>query len=564
MSSPYKKMLETNPIASDSRKALSPPRPAPTSVRENPSAYRILLVEDNPGDAFLVKTLLKRTTLAEFDLMSVNSLEAALNLFKKSLDWDVILLDLNLPDSLGEETFFAVKNVTGEIPIAVFSGLAEKEMSRGLLDRGAYSYLNKDEMTESVLFNTVYSCLRRSWSEQELTRLKLVAENANREKTKFLGHMSHELRTPLTAILGFTDFLLGSENLSTEQLAHLARIDSNARHLRTLVNDLLDISRIQLGKFENEICAFSLFHLVDDVLNTLNVQAEKKGIKLTCRSEGRIPEKIESDQTRFKQILLNVIGNASKFTQVGEVNVRISFEPDDSAKGKHRLLFKVKDHGPGISPQQAQELFKPYSRIHAASDQRQGAGLGLALSKGLAESLGGNVVLEESSSEGCLFGISIAIEGAQPATNLKDYHWPHESPTSPAPRASGTSTLLHGLRILIIEDVEDLRDLYENVLLRNGVGEVQKAGLGWEGYDKAMSGHFDLVLLDLSLPDCEGSQVAKKLRSHGYRKPVIALSAHTLPEIRQNALESGFDKFLTKPVNFSELVDTIVAYTRTV
>lgn len=552
--------LTTTQPAPPSRGIVPPPdlgTPTPT-----PSVNRVLLVEDNPGDAFLVKTLLNRTTLADFDLKSVSSLEAAIAQLKSSLDWDVILLDLNLPDSMGEETFFSVKAVATEVPVVVFTGLAEKQISRGLLDRGAYSYLNKDEITESVLFNTVYSCLRRSWNEKELVRLKVVAENANREKTKFLGHMSHELRTPLTAILGFTEQLLSSAGLHAEQVTQLGRIESNARHLRTLVNDLLDISRIQVGKVETEITEFSLFALIDDVLNTLQVQAEKKGVRLVCQSIGPIPEKIRSDETRVKQILLNVIGNATKFTQVGNVQTKISLKSPGEGQPKPLLYVQVTDRGPGINPEQARELFKPYSRIHAASDQRQGAGLGLALSKGLAETMGGDVVLEGSSPNGCVFGITFSIEGYDSVSALKEYAWPHEAAAPTTPRQTGTTEMLKGVKILIIEDVEDLRNLYHWVLTRNGAEIVDTADLGWGGYDKAITGKFDLVLLDLSLPDCEGSEVVKKLRDHGYTKPVIALSAHTLPEIRQHALDCGFDRFLTKPINFSELVETLQKFAR--
>jgi signal transduction histidine kinase len=515
-------------------------------------SYKLLLVEDNPGDEFFVKTLLGKSSLARFELISVAYLEEAKKYLQKGTLPHVILLDLHLPDSAGEETFHSIQAVAPQTPTIILTGLSEGEIAVGLLEQGAFAFLRKDEITESVLFNAIYSCLKRHEKENELRLLKEEAERNNQEKSRFLGFLSHELRTPLTSISGFARLLNQSASLSPEELSHLLRIESNAEHLEALVNSLLDLSKIEAGHLDIAMANVDIVNLLDDVFHTLKVHAEKKGITLTCLSLNAIPRIISTDRIRLKQVLLNLIGNGVKYSDVGKVEVLVEYLDKNAT-----LKFLIRDQGRGISEENQGELFKPYRRL--SSNDVSGTGLGLVLSRKLARALGGEVLLESSSAKGSTFSVSIRCLLPENENSRLIYRWPSAKSIVPPRHSEPQAAVLQGKRFLIVDDVEDIRTLFSWVLKKSGATEIDFASTIEQATQKALERPYDAILLDLSLGDADGSVVAKQLREKGYGHPIIALTAHTLPEYRERALAAGANLFLTKPIQFSELIHTLVS-----
>lgn len=380
--------------------------------------------------------------------------------------------------------------------------------------------------------------------QDALTMAKNQAEIANLAKSQFLANMSHEIRTPLGAILGFANLVRDPVLGENDRQKYLDIICRSGQALSQLVDDILDLSKIEMGHLQIELTEFSLQHLVSEVLSLLSFKAQEKGVTLIV--EGDTPEMVNSDPTRIRQILTNVIGNAVKFTAAGKVTVTMSHHHEDN--GQEMVSVRVDDTGPGMTQEQQQRLFKPFAQADNSMARKYGGtGLGLELSRRLARALGGDVELIQSEvGRGSSFLITVHVtkskEDRMPSQLLKE-----ES--------------LDGIKVLLVDDSPDNQTLIQHILKKYGA-QTECSDNGADGIQKVMEKNFDIVLMDIQMPNVDGYQATAKLRSLGFKKPIIALTAHALKEDRDRCFSVGCDAYLTKPINAIELNQAIFQLTK--
>ena len=409
-------------------------------------------------------------------------------------------------------------------------------------------------------------------STQELRKEKRRAESAAKAKSQFLANMSHEIRTPLTSIVGYTDLMLEADGLPVlpeVYVDHLETIRRNGRHLLSILNDILDVSKIEAGRVEAERLPVSLLEIVDDVLSVMRQTASNKGIGFDVSYAGKVPATIQTDPTRLRQVLMNLIGNAIKFTEQGGVRLAIEFLGSQEDHMSPALQFAVSDTGVGLSPAACDRIFDAFSQADASTTREfGGTGLGLTICKQLAALLGGDVIVESIEGHGSTFTLTIDA-GAIAGTCLVDATV-READDEPAAGPS-TVTFLDGIRqsgargrVLLVEDGADNRKLISLTLEKGGF-EVTCAENGAVGVEVALVASaegepFDLILMDMQMPVLDGYGATKKLREAGYERPIIALTAHAMRGDREKCIAAGCDDFATKPLDRRELMMTLISH----
>ena len=389
---------------------------------------------------------------------------------------------------------------------------------------------------------------------EELLRAKEAAEAATRAKSEFLANMSHEIRTPLTAVLGFADELLQGDSLDARAGEELAIIRRNAEHLVRIINDVLDLSRVEAGRLEIEPTEFSPSALVEEVMGLFWPLARQKGIVLAAERADDLPVAVRSDPARIRQVLLNLVGNAVKFTERGSIRLSAAVEPGEPAI----LRCDVTDTGIGMTPDQAGRLFEPFQQADASSTRRLGgSGLGLALSRKLARLLGGDVEIVSSSVQsGTGMRFTCRVQVATPATEAS-LPSPTEACESVRDLDRPACADITGLRVLLVDDGRDNRLLVRRILGKGGADVVTRAD-GAEGVEETLSAArggnpYDVVLMDIQMPVMDGYAATALLRSSGYRGRIIALTANAMAGERERCLTAGFDDYLTKPIERAKL-----------
>jgi signal transduction histidine kinase len=392
---------------------------------------------------------------------------------------------------------------------------------------------------------------------QDMGDAQRAAESASASKSEFLANMSHELRTPLTAILGFTDLLVEECRRQPAVLEKLETISRNGNHLLAVINDILDLSKIEAGRMTIERVSCSPIEVVADILSLMQVRAQSRGLQLRAEYVGSIPERIETDPTRLRQVLMNLVGNAIKFTSDGGVRVIIRLAEAAAETAIQRLQFEVLDTGMGMSPAQVKNLFQAFSQADASITRRfGGTGLGLAVSRRLVQMLGGDIEVESEEGRGSCFRFFVEV-GRLEATRLLD-RLPEQGlarPVAPGRAPAGRSEPL-GCRVLLAEDGPDNQRLITFILKKAGA-EVTVVEDGQKAVERAEGGGFDVVLMDMMMPVMDGYKATRTLRDRGYAGPIIALTAHAMAGDREKCLSAGCDDYATKPVDREGLVETI-------
>jgi PAS domain S-box-containing protein len=400
---------------------------------------------------------------------------------------------------------------------------------------------------------------RQKRAQLDLARAKEAAEAASRAKSNFLANMSHEIRTPMTAILGYLDVIAKGcprhcDFSQIEVATYADVVVRNANLLMQILNDILDLSRIEANKLQIDRIACSPRQVLGEVIELLKIRADAKELQLSLDCEGPIPETILSDPIRLRQILINLVGNAIKFTESGGVRlaVRILATPD----AEPQLEVRVSDSGIGMSPAQVEKLFQPFSQVDTSATRRFGGlGLGLVISRRLAMLLGGDITVESAPGKGSTFTLTVA------AGSVTDRR-PTDEPRSPAPARPEPSPSL-ACRILFVEDGPDNQRLIAYLLEKAGA-EVTVAENGQVGLTCALASRdraepFDVILMDMQMPIMDGYEATRRLREQGWTGPIIALTAHAMKESRDECLEAGCDDYLTKPIDRQALVQTVAA-----
>jgi signal transduction histidine kinase len=381
----------------------------------------------------------------------------------------------------------------------------------------------------------------------------LREEAANAAKSAFLANISHELRTPLGAILGYAELLQDHDTAPENHRDYADTILRNGRQLSKLVNDLLDLSKVEAGKIELETLPFRPERLFKDVIELLKIPAQKKSLSLKLSFRDAIPKDLISDPMRIKQILLNIIGNAIKFTDKGEVSIRVYFQSEKSL-----LRVEVQDSGKGLSFDEQSRLFKPFSQADASITRKfGGTGLGLSLSRHLARLLGGDLQLEWSQpGVGSQFVILLPVKlGA--SVSFESY-LANEKSAEQSVEKDQIPQILCGTKILLVDDMPDNQTLVSLFLQKTGA-EVDVASDGVQAIQKVAVNLYDLILMDIQMPVMDGLQAVAVLRQKKFLKPIIALTAHAMKEDRDRCLAAGFDDYIVKPVDRQLLVAKVIS-----
>lgn len=389
--------------------------------------------------------------------------------------------------------------------------------------------------------------------QEELILAKKLAEVANETKSNFLANMSHEIRTPLGVILGFSELLIDTKIAPEEKIKLVSSIKRNGEHLSRIIDEILDLSKVESGKMDMEQTDIQLLEFLDSLRCFFSVPAKNKNLRLEFEILKTIPSTIVSCSTRLHQILVNLIGNAIKFSDKGAVSVITSTE---KYKDQEHLIFQVQDSGPGLTEEQIKKLFQPFSQVDASMTRKHGGtGLGLALSQKLARAMDGEISVKPSAAgEGCNFIVRIPVtvkESAHYVSHFKAQVCQHS-----AAKVKEEKNALENMKILLVEDSLDNQDLF-SVFLSMAGAQVDIANNGEEGVKKALNGNFDVILMDIQMPILNGYDAIKKLRDYGYAKPIVALTAHGMVDDKNRCLEVGSNDHVTKPVDRKTLIDTV-------
>ena len=387
----------------------------------------------------------------------------------------------------------------------------------------------------AMLFEMFFLSLALADRVRRLHREKEAAEAVAAAKSAFLANMSHEIRTPLNGVLGMVD-VLRKTPLDARQQEYLEHVRQSGSALLTLLNDILDFSRAEAGRIRLEAADFSPRALLEELMLLLTPQAAAKGLRLHLHVDADVPPVLKGDAGRLRQVLLNIIGNAVKFTEQGEVRVGLSCRADDTRR-RNRLVFSIRDTGIGMSPEALREVFSRFHQADSSIARRYGgAGLGLAIAKELVALMGGRIHIDSTPGRGSHFQVEVSLPtGAAPDT-----------------RAEAAPVALPQLDILVVDDDRINRLVAGELLSRDGHRVVQ-VDSGAAALERLARESFDLVLMDVSMPEMDGMDTTRRLRATGNRVLIIGLTAHVLPEQQHACMAAGMDAVIHKPIQADRL-----------
>ena len=516
---------------------------------------KILIVDDYEIN---IKSLKELIDFDNTEVYSATSADKALELLIEH-EFAVALLDVQMPDVNGFELAEMIKGVKKLKQLPIIFVTAQNQDNQTIFEAyktGAvdllFKPLNPDVVRAKVSIFVELSEQRQKLKEQvkQLDSLKKKAEAANVAKGRFLANMSHEIRTPLSAVLGYSELIDQNASNYEEVKEYCSVIARNGRLLRSLIDSIFDLSKIDANKFElgNEV--FTLGEVMEDIESSLTFQADQKKNDLIIHSENLTETNYIGDPTRLKQVFINIIGNAIKFTVEGKVEVTATLEKGADPK-RDRLKVSVSDEGIGISEDQAKSLFEAFSQVDG-SNQRKfgGAGLGLAISREITRSMNGDITLLRSvEGEGTIFLIEVELRKDESATTEKEES---KSTSSQTPDFSDK-------RVLCVDDSKDNLRLLQLILNQTGA-KVELAAGGLEAIKLVEDNEFDIVLMDIQMPILDGYETTRKLRERGFDKPIFAVTAHVMTEEHDKCIEAGCDTIVKKPITQNELFKKLRQY----
>jgi len=536
-------------------------------MSQTDKSVNVLIVDDDELDRRLVKLVLARAAnLIRFNVESAQTITEALEKLVKD-NFNIILLDLNLPDSRGTETVQKIFNAAPDVPIVVLTGLDDENAGLEAIRSGAENYLVKGDGLEYTLVRTIRYAIERKRAKtslveakQELERInaRLIkatataeemaaeAERANTAKSQFLANMSHEIRTPMNAIIGFSE-VLEEEPLTGQQKEYVKMILDSSRHLLELINGILDFSKIEAGRMRAETVECDIRALLANIESLMNPSAKQKQLEFKIDCTEDVPDTIVTDPAKLRQCIINLVSNAIKFTEQGYVKLTARQTAKDD---KPFVEFEITDTGIGIPADKLDILFESFTQADGSTTRKYGGtGLGLAITKQLADLMGGNITVESEAGKGSTFRLVI------PANTADGRHNDYENFAASQEVEKEAETSFSG-RVLVAEDSATNQVLIKPLLEKLGF-VVTIAQNGLEVIEAVKNQHFELILMDMQMPEMNGYNATKKLRGLGVKTPIIAMTANVDEEDKEECLRAGCDDYISKPIDRTHLVNVI-------
>lgn len=505
---------------------------------------RVLLIEDNPGDARLVQLALAESRGVRFQVRALASLSAALTAIATD-NFDVVLLDLSLPDCAARETLDRIAAATSRTPIVVLTGLDDEDFSRGLVKFGAQDYLIKGQFDSRLLTRSLTYAIERKRTQQELATARDGALEASKQKSAFLATMSHEIRTPMNAIIGMTKMLLDTE-LDADQREFAGTVWSSGRALLAIINDILDFSKVSSGKLTLRDGEFRPTAAIESVIELFAERCQGPDLRLVSFVDGDVPVSLLGDSGRLGQVLTNLVGNAIKFTERGEVAVLARRESETA--DEVMLHFTISDTGPGISTESLSRLFDAFYQADSASTRRHGGtGLGLAISAQIVELMGGALEVESVLGHGSSFSF-----------NARFRKLPGVCETEAQARAS-----LRGKRVLVV-DANGTAAQWMCRQIRSWGLECDIARTCSEALEvlsrfHATPNRFCCAVIDLDPGAINGVELGRAIHADARLQAIGLIAIHKLGHRPDSPAMSaaGFRSWISKPVRQSQLFDCL-------
>lgn len=538
-----------------------------STVNVSPSHFTVLVVDDNATNLAFLKSILQA---AQFNVLIAKSGKKALDIAKQTPP-DIILLDITMEGWDGYQTCQHLKQIPllQPIPVLFLSGLTDERHRLRAFKVGGVDYVNKpfqqEELLARVRTHVELYHLREKLEQEvakrdsqllaytndlekkvaartaELKQAKEMAESANLAKSQFLANISHELRTPMNAVIGYTEILMEDAEVLTpnELIADLRKIHSAAKHLLELINNVLDLSKIESGKMDLFLSHFNVEHLIEAVLATMQPLFESKANQFSLQLPNAIGE-MYADEMKIRQILVNLLGNAAKFTEQGNITLEVAHHSDLQQQW---VRFSITDSGIGMTPEQQKKLFLPFSQVDPSTTRRfGGTGLGLAITKQFTDMMGGKITLESGFGEGSTFTVLIPVRVAS-----------HPIPVPEPPKALQGQGI-----ILVIDDDAVVLEIVKTHLTELGYS-VATAVNGKEGFRLAKKLRPDAILLDVMMPEMGGWELLSHLKNHPLLCdiPVIMTSAE---EKRATSTSLGAMDYLPKPISNEQLTAVLAKH----
>ena len=509
----------------------------------------ILIVDDTPEN---IDVLVKILEGEGFEVLVAKNGERGLGIATKTMP-DLILMDVMMPGIDGYEACRQLKAVEEleEIPVIFLTARSDVEGIVEGFESGGVDYVVKPFKKEELLAR-IRTNLERAILARELLQLNEqlkaeteAAEQANRAKSAFLANMSHELRTPLNAILGYAQILSKDEELNEKQRSNMATIQHSGEHLLSLITDILDMSKIEAGRIELEPNEFSLPDQLDTLALVFQARAEQIGIQFFYEALTELPVGVRTDERKLRQVLINLLGNAVKFTDEGGVSLKVGYE---GAK----VRFQVEDTGIGIAPESLAEIFEEFKQVADPNHATEGTGLGLPISSKLVQLLGGELQVKSVLEEGSVFWFELELE------EVDGFVQAVEERERRVTGFRGASC-----KVLVVDDVEGNRSVLVDLLQPLGF-EVREAVNGRDGIDQAIDWRPGVILMDLRMPVLDGNAAMREIRRESWGKEVvlIAVTANAFEVNRQASIDAGADGFLAQPFREGQLLDLLAEHLR--